>query len=268
MRHAMSIFSAFTTGLGRRFAGWANSAFAVFRLLYLVFRALLTPATWNRATLDNVVKQIYLTGVQALYVFLPYTLVTVGVITAIIVTTARSLGLSYLAADLSIRMLMLELLPFLTALFVALRSGSANNTEVALMRVNRELDAFRHCGVNPLDFEFLPRVVGGVIAVVGLSLLAGFISLAAAYTGLYGLSSAGATYFSMTVANIFSLQVMLGWVIKCTLFGLVVTSVPIVAGLETPPKAFFVPISVLRGMMRVFFALVLIEVLSLVAKYV
>lgn len=264
----MNMLSAFTVGLGRRFVGWMGSLQGLFRLLYQVLRAFLAPATWNRATLDNVIKQIYFTAVQALYVFLPYTLVIVVVIVAIIVSTARGLGLSYLAADLIIRMLMLELLPFLTALFVALRSGSAINTEVALMEVNRELDAFRHCGVNPLYFEFLPRVAGGMVSVVSLSLVAGFISLAAAYLGLYGLSPAGASYFSMTVANIFSIPVMLGWVLKCALFGLVVTSVPIAAGLETPAKAFFVPISVLKGMMRVFFGLGLIEVLSLVVKYV
>lgn len=268
MQRAMNMLGIFTEGLGRRFLGWAASVHGIFLLIYEVFRALLAPATWNRATLDNVIKQIYFTGVQSLYVFLPYTLVIVGVIVAIIVTTARGLGLSYLAADLSIRVLMLELLPFLTALFVALRSGSAINTEVALMQVAHELDAFRHCGVNPLYFEFLPRVAGGVISVLCLSLLAGFISLVAAYLGLYGLSPAGASYFSMTVANIFSIPVMLGWVVKCALFGLVVTSVPIAAGLETPPKSFSVPISVLKGMMRVFFALVLIELLSLVAKYV
>ena len=264
----MNVLMAFTEGLGRRFIGWTTSVRALAQFLYHVLSAFLAPATWNRATLDNVIRQVYFTAVQALNVFLPYTLVIIGVIVAIIVSTARGLGLSYLATDLVIRVLTLELLPFLTALFVALRSGSAINTEVALMEVTRELDAFRHCGVNPLYFEFLPRVAGGVISVLSLSLLAGFISLAGAYLGLYGLSPAGASYFSMTVANVFSIPTMLGWFVKCVLFGLVVTSVPIAAGLETPPKTFFVPISVLRGMMRVFFALVLIEVLSLAAKYV
>ena len=264
----MNLLIAFTEGLGRHFVGWTASIQALVRVLYRVMGAVLAPATWNRATFDNVIRQVYFTAVQALYVFLPYTLVIIGVIVAIIVSTARGLGLSYLADDLVIRVLTLELLPFLTALFVALRSGSAINTEVALMQVTREMDALRHCGVDPLHFEFLPRVAGGVLSVLALSLLAGFISLIAAYLGLYGLSPAGATYFSMTVANVFSGPSMLGWVVKCVLFGLVVTSVPIAAGLETAAKTYSVPISVLKGMMRVFFALVFIEVLSLVVKYV
>jgi len=47
-----------------------------------------------------------------------------------------------------------------------------------------------------------------------------------------------------------------------------VTLIPVVAGLETPKKFFMVPVSVLRGMMRVFFAIVAIEVVSLALKYV
>ncbi len=264
----MDLLIAFTEGLGRHFVGWTASVQALARFLYRVMGAVLAPATWNRATFDNVIRQVYFTAVQALYVFLPYTLVIIGVIVAIIVSTARGLGLSYLADDLVIRVLTLELLPFLTALFVALRSGSAINTEIALMRVTLEMDALRHCGVDPLHFELLPRVVGGVLSVLALSLLAGSISLIAAYLGLYGLSPAGATYFSMTVANVFGGPTMLGWMVKCVLFGLVVSSVPVAAGLETTAKIYAVPISVRKGMMRVFFALVFIEVLSLVAEYV
>jgi phospholipid/cholesterol/gamma-HCH transport system permease protein len=47
-----------------------------------------------------------------------------------------------------------------------------------------------------------------------------------------------------------------------------VTLIPVTAGLETPKKLFMVPVSVLRGMMRVFFAIVAIEVLSLALKYI
>jgi phospholipid/cholesterol/gamma-HCH transport system permease protein len=197
-----------------------------------------------------------------------YVLVISWLMITIIVNAARDYGLAGLAAETTIRVLVLELLPFLTALFVALRSGSAINTEVALMRVNNELDALDHCRVAPMQFEFLPRLIGGVVSVVCLAGMAGVLALIQAYTAIYGLSAAGFDPFTQTVAKIFSVGVLVGLTVKCAFFGLAVTLIPIVTGLATPKKAFMVPVSVLRGMMRVFFAIVAIEVLSLALKYV
>jgi phospholipid/cholesterol/gamma-HCH transport system permease protein len=259
---------AFIESLGLKFSQWAWTIIHIMAFWIEVLGALLSPATWNRATFNTVIKQVYFTAVQTLYVYLPFILIISWVLTTITLNTARGLGLFDLAAEMIVRLLVLELLPFLTALFVALRSGSAINTEVALMKVNNELDALEHCRVPPLEFEFLPRVIGGILSVIGMSLLAGILSMFIAYFLLYGASTAGLGYFSTTIANVFSYTIMLGLVVKCALFGLVVTSVPISAGLETPKKMFMVPVSVLKGMMRVFFALVLIEVISLALKYI
>jgi phospholipid/cholesterol/gamma-HCH transport system permease protein len=169
---------------------------------------------------------------------------------------------------MTIRVLVLELLPFLTALFIALRSGSAINTEVALMQVNNELDALAHCKVPPMQFEFLPRLIGGVISVVTLAGLAGLLAMLMGYLAIYGANTAGFDPYTQTIAKIFDFRIMAGLVVKCALFGLAVTLIPVTAGLETPKKLFMVPVSVLRGMMRVFFAIVAIEVVSLALKYV
>jgi len=79
---------------------------------------------------------------------------------------------------------------------------------------------------------------------------------------------AGFEAFTQTIAKIFDFQILAGLIAKCALFGLAVTLIPVTAGLETPKKLFMVPVSVLRGMMRVFFAIVAIEVVSLALKYI
>ena len=214
------------------------------------------------------IKQVYFTAVQILPVFLGYVLVISWLIITIILTTARDFGLTAFASEMTIRVLVLELLPFLTALFIALRSGSAINTEVALMKVNNELDALAHCKVPPMQFEFLPRLIGGVVSVITLAGLAGLLALLLSYLSIYGLSMAGFDAFTQILAKVFNLKILFGLIAKCALFGLAVTLIPITAGLETPKKLFMVPVSVLRGMMRVFFAIVAIEVVSLALKYI
>jgi len=94
------------------------------------------------------------------------------------------------------------------------------------------------------------------------------LTLMLAYLSIYGFNTLGLSAFTTTIASVFSLTLLLGLAIKCIFFGLAVTALPIIAGLETPKKTFMVPVSVLRGMMRVFLALVLIEVLSLALKYI
>lgn len=248
--------------------GWFTVSYGIFAFLAKAGLLLADRATWNRATFDVVVKQVYFTAVQILPVFLGYALVISWLIITIILSTARDFGLTAFASEMTIRVLVLELLPFLTALFIALRSGSAINTEVALMQVNNELDALAHCKVPPMQFEFLPRLIGGVISVITLASLAGLLALLLAYLAIYGLSMAGFDPFTQTLAKVFDFKIIAGLIMKCGLFGLAVTLIPVTAGLETPKKLFMVPVSVLRGMMRVFFAIVAVEVVSLALKYI
>jgi len=264
----MNFLAASIESLGAKCVGWFSVGYGLFAFLARALLLLADRATWNRATYDVVVKQVYFTAVQILPVFLGYALVISWLMIAIILSTARQFGLTEFATEMVIRVLVLELLPFLTALFVALRSGSAINTEVALMRVNNELDALAHCKVPPMQFEFLPRLAGGVISVVVLASLAGLLALLIAYLSIYGLSMAGFDAFTQTVSRVFDFHILAGLIVKCALFGLAVTLIPVVSGLETPKKLFMVPVSVLRGMMRVFFAIVAIEVLSLALKYI
>ena len=264
----MSFLTASIESLGAKLAGWFTVGYGIFAFLAQAVLSLLDRATWNRATFDVVIKQVYFTAVQILHVFLGYALVISWLIITIILSTARDFGLTDFASEMTIRVLVLELLPFLTALFIALRSGSAINTEVALMQVNNELDALAHCKVPPMQFEFMPRLVGGVVSVITLAGLAGLLALLLAYLSMYGLGMAGVEPFTRTIAKVFDFRIVAGLLAKCALFGLAVTLIPVTAGLETPKKLFMVPVSVLRGMMRVFFAIVAIEVVSLALKYI
>jgi phospholipid/cholesterol/gamma-HCH transport system permease protein len=55
---------------------------------------------------------------------------------------------------------------------------------------------------------------------------------------------------------------------KILVFGFAVTVIPIAEALSTPQKLFYAPISVLRGMVRLFFSLMLIEAAALAIVYV
>lgn len=229
----------------------------------------LTPATYNSATRSVVQKQIYFTAWQILPGFTLFAALLSFVLIQIVVDTARQFGIADRALEASVRILVMEILPLLTALFIGLRSGAAINTEVALMIVHNEMKALEETGVDPMRFEFIPRVIGGVISVLTLTAVASGLALILAYIAVYGFQLWSLADFNQVMARIFDLPSILILWGKVFAFGLAVTVVPISEGLAAPPgKLFFVPISVLRGMVRLFFVLMLLEVIALALKYI
>ena len=65
----------------------------------------------------------------------------------------------------------LELIPLLTAFYVALRSGAAIVTEVAMMRVSGELDELMSAHIDPYEREFVPRIVAAAVSVFALTVV-------------------------------------------------------------------------------------------------
>jgi phospholipid/cholesterol/gamma-HCH transport system permease protein len=227
-----------------------------------------SPRIYNSATRSVVQKQIYFTAWQILPGFTLFAAVTSYVLIQIVVSTAVKYGLGVYALEMSIRVLVLELLPLLTALFVALRSGAAINTEVALMNIHNEIQALEESGVDAMRFEFTPRVIGGAISVYALTAISCILSLVLAYIAVFGFQLWSLPDFSRVMSKVFTPAATFLLFVKSLAFGLAVTVIPIRAGLEAPQMLFFAPIAVLKGMVRLFFVLMLIEVASLALAYI
>ena len=228
----------------------------------------LTPSAYNSATRTVVMKQIYFTAWQILPGFTLFAALLSYVLIQIVVTTAATYGMSVYALEISMRLLVLELLPLITALFVALRSGSAINTEVALMKIHGEIEALEDAGVDTLRLEFMPRVIGGMISVLALTTVTSVLALVLAYLAVYGFQLWSFPDFNRVMARIFDTPALIGMLLKSLAFGFAVTVIPVAEGMAPPRKLFMAPISVLRGMVRLFFVLMLIEMAALAIKYI
>ncbi len=239
----------------------------VLRFGAIALAGIFSPGLYNSATRTVVQKQIYFTAWQIIGSFSLFAALLSLLLIQITITATRNYGLGDYALEVVLRVLVIELLPLITALFVALRSGAAINAEVALMKITNEIEALAEVGVDAMRLEFLPRVIGGVISVLALTATVSLTALVLAYLSLYGLQIHGLAAFSQVLGQVFSPGQVFGLWLKCLLFGLAVTVIPIAAGLDAPHKLFFAPIAVLAGMVRLFFALMLIEVGSLAITY-
>lgn len=231
--------------------------------------AALSPSTYGPEARGLAVRQVYHTAWTVLPGYLAFTALMSVVVIEIVREAATRYGLAQVSLELVLRVLILELIPLLTALFVALRSGAAIGTEVALMRASGELQDHEDAGASPLHAELVPRIAGAALAVFSLTTLAVALAMYIAYTAFFGGSNAGLTVFTRIVGHVFDLPILVGFALKCLLFGLAVALIPLATGLEAQPgDPRSVPAAVLAGLMKLFLVIGLLEVLSLVVKYV
>ena len=264
-----SAIHVWLTRRGHGAALWLNAWARVFSFAGVALIGALSPSTYNKATRQVVQKQIYFTAWQILPGFALFSAIFSVFIIELMGRNAGAYGLNAFALDLIVRVLVLEILPLMTALFVALRTGAAINTEVSLMQIQNELGALERTGIDPFRLELLPRVVGGTISVLALTAVNVVVALLLARLMIMYLSpwSLPPGEFARVMGSSMDLPAIGVLWAKTFAFGFAVTVIPISEGLNTPKKLYYAPISVSHGMVRLFFALMVIEFLALTALY-
>jgi len=237
--------------------------FDIVRFTWKIFTHLLSPSSYNPAMRSIIVKQIYYTAVELLPLFMVIAVVFGSVIIGVVIAFAAKYALQEHIGSIIITFVMNEFAPFFTALFIALRSGAAINTEIAVMKVNNELNTLKVYGIDIIDYLFLPRIIGGMMSITLLSSMFALIMVASGYlfTLIY-LDMHLHTYKMLLIDAVSGIDIVIQ-IGKSLLFGFVTISVPLYSGLKTGESYTAIPISVLRGMVRLFLSLFFIEVLSL-----
>lgn len=238
-----------------RFAGFATVA-------------ALSPSAYGPQARAVAVRQIYLTAWRILPGYLVVAALLSLLLIEVVVVSARRYGVTQYSLELVLRVLVLELVPLMTALFVALRSGAAIGAEIALMSVRGELDDAEEAGASPLHAELVPRIAGAAMSMASLTTLGCVIAVWLSYVVFYGFTSAGLPEFTRIVSNVFDGVELTVFALKCMLFGIAVATIPAATGLEAEPGVIkSLPAVVLGGLIKLFFAIVTIEVASLMVKY-
>lgn len=233
------------------------------RFTLVCFAHLIRPSSYNPAMRTIIIKQIYFTAVEIIPLFLMMAVIFGSVIIGAVIALAASYDLEEHIGSIIITFAIDEFAPFFTALLIALRSGAAINTEIAVMKVNRELRTLDAYGIDIIDYLFLPRIIGGMISITLLSIVFAIIMICSGYIfTFFYMDMYLFTYKRLLVdaVGMADLAILFG---KSLLFGFVTITIPIYSGLKTMEGYSAIPISVLQGMVKLFIALFFIEVSSL-----
>jgi len=225
---------------------------------YLLFAAAIlvaavTPATYVRPVRQALAEAVCFSAWQILSGYALLAILFGAATTHIVAVTAASYGLSHLALEAVVRVLVVELIPLAAALFVAIHSGLYFLERLTTLRAQGvDLHDLRE-----FDRHVLPGVLANLFAVVLLTLVSGMLVLGVAYLVVHGLTPWGLEGFTRLVGQVFDPVTAPGLLVKIALFGLAVGVAP--ATLVLDPWRLAVSGREMRVMARLFLLLVLIE---------
>jgi phospholipid/cholesterol/gamma-HCH transport system permease protein len=238
-----------------------TSAFAL-----KVFGRILRRKTYSSAMREVLVNQIYFTSVQILPSFLLVSIIFGSLLIGIVFTLLKGFGLTELIGHVLMGLVVTELCPFLTVLLITLRSSVAINTEMAVMKVNREVHTLEAFRIDVIDYLLAPRVINGIISIVLLSSLFAIVLLVSGILFASLIFGMNVDVYTEIILNSTSFFDIIMALFKCAVYGFFITLIPIRQGLQASYDLTSIPISVSGGMVKVFAAIIIIEVMSLLTK--
>ena len=255
------------TGLGRGLLrwlmGWWTVLFTGAQVAVLAF----SPSSYGPEARGAVLRHIYHAAGPGLPGFTTLMTLFNVVLIRILVVTAFSYGLTQYALDAVVRVLVLELIPLIAALFVAVEYTIPGGSELYKLRRDGAFDRMRRHGIDPLSHEVLPRVLAGMFAVLLLAVLSCLLSLVLAYVAVHGFTLAGLPSYNHAVGNIFNPVVSMIFCMKTLLFALAVALLPVANALRDIPRRGSRTSVELQGLVQMSVLMLVIEIASLIGNY-
>ena len=151
-----------------------------------------------------------------------------------------------------------EMGPLITAILLAGRSSAAFAAEIGTMTVNSEVDALVSGGLSPMRFLVVPRVLAGILVAPILTLFADIVSIFASMLTMliYGIPFIN---FYNGMLSAVDIEDVSSGLIKATLFGVVVSAVGCLRGMQTGNGAAAVGISATRAVVSSIVMIVIVD---------
>jgi phospholipid/cholesterol/gamma-HCH transport system permease protein len=159
-----------------------------------------------------------------------------------------------------------EMGPLITAILLAGRSSAAFAAEIGTMTVNSEVDALVSGGLSPMRFLVVPRVLAGILVAPILTLYADIVSIFASMLTMqmYGIPFVN---FYNGMLSAVDVEDICSGLIKATMFGVVVSAMGCLRGMQTGTGAAAVGISATRAVVSSIVMIVLVDGIFAVISY-
>jgi len=151
-----------------------------------------------------------------------------------------------------------EMGPLITAILLAGRSSAAFAAEIGTMTVNSEVDALVTGGLSPIRFLVVPRVLAGILVAPILTLFADIVSIFSSMLTMQIYGIPFVNFYNGMLAAI-DVEDVLSGLLKATLFGVVISAMGCLRGMQTGTGAAAVGISATRAVVSSIVMIVLVD---------
>ncbi|WP_062308329.1 MlaE family ABC transporter permease [Polynucleobacter sinensis] len=151
-----------------------------------------------------------------------------------------------------------EMGPLITAILLAGRSSAAFAAEIGTMTVNSEVDALVTGGLSPIRFLVVPRVLAGILVAPILTLFADVVSIFSSMLTMQIYGIPFINYYNGMLSAV-DIEDILSGLVKATLFGVVVSAMGCLRGMQTGTGAAAVGISATRAVVSSIVMIVLVD---------
>ena len=175
-------------------------------------------------------------------------------------------GVVLYVADLVAISMLRELGPILTAIILASRSGSAFAAELGTMKVREEIAALNTMGISPVRFLALPRVIAGMFVAPLLTVFCNLVALVGAALVIMLFGYPLVTYVNQVVGAVTYVDLLSG-MLKATVFGLLISAMGCMQGLNTGTGASAVGESTTRSVVAGLVLIIVADGMFAVVQY-
>ncbi|MCE9581291.1 MAG: MlaE family lipid ABC transporter permease subunit [Planctomycetes bacterium] len=178
----------------------------------------------------------------------------------------KQFGAEIFVADLVALSVIRELGPLMTAIVLAGRSGSAFAAEIGTMRVNEEINALTTMGLPPARFLVIPKVIATVFVTPLLAVFTNLFALLGGLVVMWSLGFPTITYIN-EVKGALKVGDLPSGLFKAAVFGLLVSGIGCLRGLQTGTGASAVGESTTRAVVTGIVLIILSDGLFSVVFY-
>ncbi len=212
-----------------------------------------------------IVKEVIFDGVDSLVSIVLILSVFIGFgITAQLIMLLQSFGTETEVINIVIHYIAFELSPFMTAIILICRNGSATAIMTGCMTVNKEIKSLELLGVDVLVLFAFPSLIGQAISQVSLSCYFSALSVTSGilFSAALG-SSDDLKYFTIFIDSIAPME-LLSFLIKNMLFGLMISANASFHGLHAKLSITEVPQRTQKAIMHSIFSIFAISALFII----
>ncbi len=202
---------------------------------------LFSNALFRKRSYSTIIAQIIFTGVDALPTITVLGLATGFIFTFRLISVLSSLSETADISQLLISIICLGLGPFLAAIIIISRTGSAIVVDLGNMKLHGEIQALEYLGININNYLIAPRILGTAVSQLAITVYFTAIAL------LSGILLSGfilnTTFFDMlpVISHSFSPYFIGIFILKNLIFGFVIATVACFNGLRVHRSATEVP---------------------------